>query len=226
MGESLIGKVDGLLLDLGVSSPQLDEADRGFSFMRDGPLDMRMDPDSGVSASRWLASVDEIELRRTISKFGEERQAARIARAIVEARDKGPIERTSQLAAIVEAAVPAPHGKHRPKKHAATKTFQAIRIAINAELEQLEAALSQSIDVLRQGGRLCVISFHSLEDRIVKRFMRDMSRVPEPYRGMPSIPEAYRPKLKLIGKAIAATSEEIAANRRARSARLRIAERT
>ena len=226
MGESLIGKVDGLLLDLGVSSPQLDEADRGFSFMRDGPLDMRMDPDSGVSAGRWLASVDEIELRRIISKFGEERQAARIARAIVEAREKGPIERTSQLAAIVEAAVPAAHGKYRPKKHAATKTFQAIRIAVNAELEQLEAALSQAIDVLRQGGRLCVISFHSLEDRIVKRFMRDMSRVPEPYRGMPSIPEIYRPKLKLIGKAIAATGAEIAANRRARSARLRIAERT
>ncbi len=226
MGESLIGRVDGLLLDLGVSSPQLDEADRGFSFMRDGPLDMRMDPDSGISASQWLASVDEIELRRIISKFGEERHAARIARAIVEARNTVPIERTSQLAAIVDAAVPTPRGKQRPKKHAATKTFQAIRIAINAELEQLEAVLSQALDVLRQGGRLCVISFHSLEDRLVKRFMRDMSRVPEPYRGMPSVPERYRPRLKLIGKAIAATSDEIAANRRARSARLRIAERT
>ncbi len=225
-GEPLVGKVDGLLLDLGVSSPQLDDAERGFSFMRDGPLDMRMDPDSKMSAGQWLASVDEIELRRTISKFGEERQAARIARAIVEARDRGAIERTSQLAAIVEAAVPAPRGKYRPKKHAATKTFQAIRIAVNAELDQLEAALSQAIDVLRQGGRLCVISFHSLEDRIVKRFMRDMSRVPEPHRGMPSIPDIYKPKLKRIGKAIAATSDEIAANRRARSARLRIAERT
>ncbi len=225
-GETLVGKVDGLLLDLGVSSPQLDEGDRGFSFMRDGPLDMRMDPDSGVSASQWLASVDEIELRRIISKFGEERHAARIARAIVEAREKAPIERTSQLAAIVGTAVPAPRGKQRPKKHVATKTFQAIRIAINAELEQLEAALSQAIDLLAKGGRLCVISFHSLEDRLVKRFMRDMSRVPEPYRGMPSIPDKYRPRLKLIGKAIAATDEEIAVNRRARSARLRIAERT
>ena len=226
VGGSLIGKVDGLLLDLGVSSPQLDEADRGFSFLRDGPLDMRMDPDSGVSASDWLASVDEITLRRIISKLGEERHAARIARAVVAARENAPIRRTSELAAIVEAAVPAAHGKHRSRKHPATKTFQAIRISINGELEQLESALAQAVDLLRQGGRLCVISFHSLEDRMVKRFMRDSSREPEPYRGMPSIPEAYRPKLRIIGKAIAATAEEIAVNRRARSARLRVAERT
>ena len=226
VGGSLIGKVDGLLLDLGVSSPQLDEADRGFSFLRDGPLDMRMDPDSGVSASDWLASVDEITLRRIISKLGEERHAARIARAVVAARENAPIRRTSELAAIVEAAVPAAHGKHRSRKHPATKTFQAIRISINGELEQLESALAQAVDLLRQGGRLCVISFHSLEDRMVKRFMRDSSREPEPYRGMPSIPEAYRPKLRVIGKAIAATAEEIAVNRRARSARLRVAERT
>ncbi|MBT8068321.1 MAG: 16S rRNA (cytosine(1402)-N(4))-methyltransferase RsmH [Gammaproteobacteria bacterium] len=225
-GGSLIGQVDGLLLDLGVSSPQLDEADRGFSFLRDGPLDMRMDPDSGVSASDWLAAVDEIELRRIISKLGEERHAARIARAVVAARENAPIRRTTELAAIVEAAVPAAHGKHRSRKHPATKTFQAIRIAINRELEQLESVLEQAVDVLKQGGRLCVISFHSLEDRMVKRFMRDSSREPEPYRGMPSIPEAYRPKLKLIGKAVAATAEEIALNRRARSARLRVAERT
>ena len=225
-GGSLIGQVDGLLLDLGVSSPQLDEADRGFSFLRDGPLDMRMDPDSGVSASDWLATVDEIELRRIISKLGEERHAARIARAVVAARENAPIQRTTELAAIVEAAVPAAHGKHRSRKHPATKTFQAIRIAINRELEQLETVLEQAVDVLKQGGRLCVISFHSLEDRMVKRFMRDSSREPEPYRGMPSIPEAYRPKLKLIGKAVAATAEEIAVNRRARSARLRVAERT
>jgi 16S rRNA (cytosine1402-N4)-methyltransferase len=225
-GCSLIGRVDGLLLDLGVSSPQLDEADRGFSFMRDGPLDMRMDPDSGISASDWLASVDEIDLRRILWKFGEERHAARIARAVVAARENAPIRRTSELAAIVETAVPAAHGKHRSRKHPATKTFQAIRISINGELEQLESALAQTIDVLRQGGRLCVISFHSLEDRMVKRFMRDSSREPEPYRGMPSVPEAYRPKLRLIGKAVTATDEEIAVNRRARSARLRVAERT
>ncbi|MGB5491522.1 MAG: 16S rRNA (cytosine(1402)-N(4))-methyltransferase RsmH [Woeseiaceae bacterium] len=225
-GRSLIGKVDGLLFDLGVSSPQLDEAERGFSFLRDGPLDMRMDPDSGIPASEWLASVDEKELRRLISKFGEERHAARIARALVAARENAPIRRTSELAAVVESAVPAPYGGKRTKKHPATKTFQAIRIVINSELDQITAALDQALDVLRPGGRLCVISFHSLEDRIVKRFMRDTSREPEPYRGMPSIPEEYRPKLKIIGKAVAATAEEIAVNRRARSARLRIAERT
>ena len=225
-GQTLTGRVDGLLLDLGVSSPQLDEAHRGFSFMRDGPLDMRMDPDSGVSASQWLASVDEIDLRSIISKLGEERHAARIARAVEAAREIAPIERTLQLADIVESAVPAPYGRQRSKKHPATKTFQAIRIAINGELEQLESALLQAVDVLRQGGRLCVISFHSLEDRLVKRFMRDSSREPEPYRGMPSIPDEFRPKLKIIGKAIAATADEIALNRRARSARLRIAERT
>ncbi|MGI9233634.1 MAG: 16S rRNA (cytosine(1402)-N(4))-methyltransferase RsmH, partial [Woeseiaceae bacterium] len=225
-GQSLIGRVDGLLLDLGVSSPQLDEAARGFSFLRDGPLDMRMDPDSGVSASEWLASVDEIELRRVISKLGEERHASRIARAVVDARENAPIVGTAELAAIVEDAVPVIHGRHRSKRHPATKTFQAIRMAVNGELEQLASALAQSVDILRQGGRLCVISFHSLEDRMVKRFMRDASREAEPYRGMPSIPEEYRPRLKIIGKAVAATAEEIAANRRARSARLRIAERT
>ena len=222
----LAGKVDGLLFDLGVSSPQLDEADRGFSFLRDGPLDMRMDPESGLSASEWLATVDATELKRVISKFGEERHAARITRAIVNSRNDKPIERTSDLAAIVESAVPAPYGRERSKKHPATKTFQAIRIAINGELEQLEAVLAQSVNVLRKGGRLCVISFHSLEDRIVKRFMRAASSEPEPYRGMPTIPEEYRPRLRVIGKAIAATAEEVAVNRRARSARLRIAERT
>ena len=224
-GQSLLRRVDGLLFDLGVSSPQLDEADRGFSFMRDGPLDMRMDPHSGVSASQWLASVDEAELRRVISKFGEERHAARIASALVAARENAPIETTLALAAIVESAVPATYGVRRSKRHAATKTFQAIRIAINGELEQLNSALAQSLDVLRQGGRLCVISFHSLEDRIVKRFMRDASREPEQYRGMPSVPDEFRPKLKIIGRAIVATAGEIADNRRARSARLRIAER-
>ena len=225
-GCSLIGKVDGLLLDLGVSSPQLDEAGRGFSFLRDGPLDMRMDPDSGVPASAWLASVDEKELRRIISKLGEERHAARIARAIVATRKDEPIQSTRQLAEIVAAAVPAAHGKHRSKKHPATKTFQAIRMFINGELAQLESALQQSIEVLAPSGRLCAISFHSLEDRMVKQFMRTSSREPEPYRGLPSIPEEYRPKMAVVGKAIAATPDEVAANRRARSARLRIAERT
>lgn len=215
------GQVDGLLFDLGVSSPQLDVATRGFSFLRDGPLDMRMDPDSGVSAADWLQSVEEANLRQVIYKYGEDRDAPRIARAIVNARDNDKIRSTLQLAGIIAAVVPA----HTRKKHPATKTFQAIRIFINDELGQIESALQQSIDVLRQGGRLCVISFHSLEDRIVKRFMRDASRESEQYRGMPDVPEEFRPRMQLIGKAISASAEEIADNVRARSARLRVAER-
>jgi len=221
--KSLVGKVDGLLFDLGVSSPQLDEARRGFSFLRDGPLDMRMDPDSGTSASDWLAVVEPQELTRTLRVYGEETHARRISSAIVSAREKGAIRTTVELADIVESAVPA---KVRAKKrHPATKTFQAIRIAVNGELAQLEALLEQSVDVLGKGGRLCVISFHSLEDRMVKRFMRNASREPEQYRGMPSMPEELRPKLKTVGKVVVATDEEIMSNRRARSARLRIAER-
>ncbi len=222
MGErGLTGQVDGLLLDLGVSSPQLDEAERGFSFLRDGPLDMRMDPGAGVSAAQWLKTVEQKALKNVLKQYGEEREAARIARAILAARENTAIETTGQLADIVSSVVPA----HTRKKHPATKTFQAIRIFINDELEQLEAVLAQSIDVLQQGGRLCVISFHSLEDRIVKRFMRDASRESEQYRGMPNVPAEHRPKLTLIGKAISATAEEIKVNIRARSARLRVAER-
>jgi 16S rRNA (cytosine1402-N4)-methyltransferase len=216
-----------VLLDLGVSSPQLDEAGRGFSFLRDGPLDMRMDPDAGISAADWIASVDERELKRVLKTYGEERFAARIAAAIVTLRDEQPIRRTGQLAKIIADAVPV----HADKIHPATRSFQAIRIVINDELEQLRAALEQSVNVLRKptalrsGGRLCVISFHSLEDRMVKRFMREASRESEQYRGMPSVPPEHRPTLKAIGRLIEATAEEIAANRRARSARLRVAER-
>ena len=223
----LRGSVDGVLLDLGVSSPQLDEAGRGFSFLRDGPLDMRMDPDAGISAADWLASVDERELKRVLKTYGEERFAARIAAAIVALRDEQPIRRTGQLAKIIADAVPV----HADRIHPATRSFQAIRIVINDELEQLRAALEQSVNVLRKptalrsGGRLCVISFHSLEDRMVKRFMREASRESEQYRGMPSVPPEHRPTLKAIGRLIEATAEEIAANRRARSARLRVAER-
>ena len=212
-----------MLFDLGVSSPQLDEARRGFSFLRDGPLDMRMDPDSGTSASDWLQAVEERELIQVLRSYGEETFAKRIAAAIVAAREISPIETTLQLAALVEGAVPAK--QRAQKKHPATKTFQAIRIAVNGELHQLQAVLNQSLRVLRKGGRLCVISFHSLEDRLVKRFMRDESREPEQYRGMPDVPAQYRPKLKLIGKAVQATAVEVDANRRSRSARLRIAER-
>jgi len=219
----LLGKVDGLLFDLGVSSPQLDEAHRGFSFLRDGPLDMRMDPDSGISASDFLQRVDQKELIRVLRQFGEETHASRIARAILEARAVSPIATTGQLASLVAGAVPAK--TRAQKKHPATKTFQAIRIAVNGELDQLEALLKQSLNVLGKGGRLCVISFHSLEDRMVKRFIRNESNEPEQYRGMPSIPEAFRPKLSTIGKVVVATDEEIQLNRRSRSARLRIAER-
>ena len=215
------GGVDGLLLDLGVSSPQLDEAKRGFSFLRDGPLDMRMDPDAGISAAEWLKTANEKALKQVIYKYGEERDAPRIARAIVAARAISKIETTRQLADVVSSVVPA----HTRKKHPATKTFQAIRIFINNELEQLEAVLEQSLELFATGGRLSVISFHSLEDRIVKRFMRDASRETDQWRGMPNVPAEFRPKLKLIGKVITASAEEIAANVRARSARLRIAER-
>ena len=218
---NLLGKVAGLLLDLGVSSPQLDEADRGFSFRIDGPLDMRMDPDRGQSAAEWLAIVDERTLKNVIRKFGEERFAGRIARAIVNARKEHSLTRTMALANVISAAVPV-KGK---KRHPATKTFQAIRIFINRELEQLEVALEASIELLAPGGRLCVISFHSLEDRQVKRFMRRASEEPPQYRGLPDIPPEYRPPMKVVGKAIAATNEEVARNPRARSARLRIAER-
>ncbi len=221
--KELKGRIDGILLDLGVSSPQLDEALRGFSFLRDGPLDMRMDPESGWSASEYLQQVEQKDLIRVLRQFGEETHAPRIARAICDARAKSPITTTGQLASIVEAAVP---GKARAqKKHPATKTFQAIRIAVNDELGQLAAALDQSVDLLRKHGRLCVISFHSLEDRMVKRFMRKASSEPEQYRGMPSMPDELRPKLATVGKVIVATPEEIQLNRRARSARLRIAER-
>lgn len=216
------GRVNGLLLDLGVSSPQLDDAQRGFSFRHDGPLDMRMDPTAGQSAADWLATVDEKTLRRVLKQYGEERFANRIARAIVAARATAPLTRTAQLAELVAANVPG----HRERKHPATRTFQAIRIAINSELEQLDAALAASVAVLAPAGRLCVISFHSLEDRRVKRFMRENSRDAEPYRGMPEVPPQYRAPLRLVGKAVSATDAEIAANPRARSAHLRIAERT
>jgi 16S rRNA (cytosine1402-N4)-methyltransferase len=217
----LTGRVNGLLLDLGVSSPQLDEGERGFSFLRDGPLDMRMDPGSGYPASDWLQNVEEQELKRVLKTYGEERNAARIARAIVAARAQRPIETTGQLADIVAAAAPA----RGERKHPATRTFQAIRIFINRELEQLETVLPQALEVLARGGRLCVISFHSLEDRIVKRFIREASREAPQYRGLPNVPEAFRPKLRVIGRAITATAQEITDNVRARSARLRVAER-
>jgi 16S rRNA (cytosine1402-N4)-methyltransferase len=212
---------DGILFDLGVSSPQLDAAARGFSFMRDGPLDMRMDPGAGPSAAAWLAHAREDELARVIHELGEERFARRIARAIVTRRQQTPIERTADLAAIVASAVRT----REPGKHPATRTFQAIRMHINRELEEIERGLAASLALLAPLGRLCVISFHSLEDRLVKVFLRRHASVDPVYAGLPDVPPGARPKLRLVGKALKPSAHEAALNPRARSARLRVAER-
>lgn len=212
---------DGLLFDLGVSSPQLDEASRGFSFSHDGPLDMRMDNESGMTAASWLARAPEHEIAQVIREYGEERFARRIARAVVAARVQQPILRTAQLAEIVAASVPM----REPGKHPATRTFQAIRIHVNAELEQIDAALNQSLALLAPGGRLCVISFHSLEDGRVKGFMQRHSQEDPVYAGLPEVPAHARPKLRRVGKAIHPGADEIARNPRSRSAILRVAER-
>lgn len=215
-----LGQVDGLLMDLGVSSPQLDVAERGFGFSRDGELDMRMDPGNGVSAAQWLASVEEGELVRVLREYGEERYARRIAGAIIAARTVEPILRTGQLAEIVKVAHPRWERHHHP----ATRSFQAIRIHINGELDAISQALSNAVDVLKVGGRLAVISFHSLEDRLVKRALRQPvpdARIPR-HLPQPAI-EAH--PWKLIGKAVKAGKAELAVNPRARSAVLRVAER-
>ena len=224
-----IGKVDGVLLDLGVSSPQIDDPHRGFSLRADGPLDMRMDPTRGTSAADWLAAVTEHELRRVIADYGEERFAQQIARAIVAARAHEPLVRTRQLAAIVAKAVRA-RGRSDRSQDPATRTFQALRIHINQELTELSLALERVLPRLAIGGRLAVISFHSLEDRLVKQFLRKHA---EPYGGdarVARLPIATRalpvPPLRLVGRAIRPGADEIAANPRSRSARLRIAERT
>ncbi|KGQ69944.1 16S rRNA methyltransferase [Chelonobacter oris] len=226
----LAGKVDGILLDLGVSSPQLDEAERGFSFMNDGPLDMRMDTTQGMSAAEWLNQVSIDDLSWVLKTFGEERFARRIATAIVNfnktARENGQsgLNRTLQLAEVISQAVPF-KDKH---KHPATRTFQAIRIFINRELDELERALASSLKVLAPHGRLSIISFHSLEDRMVKRFMRKQSKGEEIPKGIPLREDQIDRKqtLKTIGKAIMPSEQEQQQNPRSRSAVLRIAERT
>jgi 16S rRNA (cytosine1402-N4)-methyltransferase len=217
----LEGELQGVLLDLGVSSPQLDEAGRGFSFMQDGPLDMRMDNESGISAAQWLARAGEREIADVIFRLGEEKFSRRIARAIVAARSTAAIVGTRQLADIVSGAVPT----REPGKHPATRTFQALRIHVNRELEEVEAALPQAVKLLAPGGRLCVISFHSLEDRLVKRFMRREAQGDPVYAGLPDIPPHARPRLRLVGGAVMPGETEVAANPRARSAVLRVAER-
>lgn len=213
-------RFDGILLDLGVSSPQLDDAERGFSFMQDGPLDMRMDPTSGESVAEWLARAAEEDIANVIYEFGEERRSRAIARRICEARKETTLTRTSQLAALVAKVVRA-----EPGKHPATRTFQALRIFINQEFEALDRVLAQSLDALAPGGRLAVISFHSLEDRRVKHFMRDAAgRAPRPRGGLP-LPGEAAPVLQLVGKAVRAGEAEVRVNVRARSAVLRVAER-
>lgn len=215
------GRVNGVLLDLGVSSPQLDRAERGFSFLNDGPLDMRMDNSSGVSAADWLKVAEADEMAQVFKAYGEERFARRIARAIVEARADQPIETTQRLADIISAANPA----WEKGKHPATRCFQAIRIHINGELDDLKSCLDQSLRVLAPGGRLAVISFHSLEDRIVKRFMRDAERGDRFPPGIPVTEAQRNSRLALIGKAIKPSRREVEENPRARSAVLRVAER-
>ncbi|NOU51841.1 16S rRNA (cytosine(1402)-N(4))-methyltransferase RsmH [Pseudoalteromonas sp. JBTF-M23] len=219
----LLGKVDGILLDIGVSSPQLDDAQRGFSFMHDGPLDMRMDPTTGRSAAQWLAEADLEDITFVIKKYGEEKFGRRIAHKVIETRAHTPITTTKQLADLVDEAVPV-KDKH---KHPATRTFQAIRIYINSELEEIQTALQASLEVLKPGGRLVVISFHSLEDRIVKQFIKKQSKGEAMPRGLPLTDAQLKQNLtlKAVGKAIKPSAEEIAANPRARSSVLRVAQK-
>lgn len=216
------GKVQGILLDLGVSSPQLDDPERGFSFMNDGPLDMRMNNQSGPSAADWLNSATADEIAEVLREYGEERFAWRIAQAIVERRAVEPLSRTRQLAAWIEAASPF-REKH---KHPATRSFQAIRIFINRELDDLESVLQQAVDVLAPGGRLVVISFHSLEDRIVKQFIQRKEKGEPLPRHLPVRHDSVKRELRSVAKQVRASDEEVSRNPRSRSAIMRVAERT
>jgi 16S rRNA (cytosine1402-N4)-methyltransferase len=210
-----------VLFDLGVSSPQLDDPARGFSFRADGPLDMRMDPTRGAPVSEWLARASVDEIRQVIATFGEERFARRVAQAIDAARRERPLTRTAELASLVARAVRT----REPGKHPATRTFQALRMFINDELGQLERGLTGTLEVLSPGGRLAVISFHSLEDRAVKRFMQREAQIDPALRGLPVVPAAARPRLKLVGRKQRPGEAELARNPRSRSALLRVAER-
>lgn len=216
-----IGAVDGILLDLGVSSPQLDEAERGFSFMQDGPLDMRMDTSSGETAAQWLSYAKAEDIADALKEYGEERFAKRIAAAIVEAREEAPITTTARLSKIVSEANP----RWEKHKHPATRSFQGVRIKVNRELGDLQDLLSAALELLRVGGRLVVISFHSLEDRLVKRYMRDMSRGDPIPVGVPVTESALNKRMKLVGKAVKASPAEVDGNVRARSAIMRVAEK-
>jgi 16S rRNA (cytosine1402-N4)-methyltransferase len=217
-----IDAVDGILLDLGVSSPQLDDAGRGFSFSHDGPLDMRMDTSRGETAAEWLSHAASAEIAEVLREYGEERFARRIAEAIVAARAEQPITTTGRLARVVSEANP----RWEKHKHPATRAFQAIRIKVNSELDDLRALLDCALDLLRIGGRLVVMSFHSLEDRMVKRYMRDMARGESYPPGVPVPESALNKRMKVIGRAVKAGADEVAGNVRARSAIMRVAEKT
>lgn len=219
----LLQKIDGILLDLGVSSPQLDDAERGFSFLRDGPLDMRMNTEAGISAAEWLQNAERDEIAFVLKEYGEERFARKIAAAIVYDRGDKPFVRTSDLAGLIERIIK----KREPGKHPATRSFQAIRIQVNGELDAIKHVLADSLDILKTGGRLSVISFHSLEDRIVKRFVNEQSKPKPVPRGLPVTDDelAKDIKLKVIGKAIKPSAQELELNTRARSSVLRVAER-
>ncbi len=214
-------QIDGVLLDLGVSSPQLDEADRGFSFMKDGPLDMRMDNSQGQTAAEWIAEAETSEIATVLKEYGEERFGKRIAAAIVEAREEKPITRTLELSEIVTAANP----KWEKTKHPATRAFQGIRIFINRELDDLSSTLGDVVQLLKPSGRIAVISFHSLEDRIVKRFFREQSRGKDLPMSIPVTESMLDKKLKILGKPFKASEAELEENIRSRSAVMRIAER-
>ena len=216
-----ISALDGLLFDLGVSSPQLDEAERGFSFQKDGPLDMRMDNQEGMTAAQWLAEATEDEINQVLWRYGEEKHARRISRAILRRREEKPFERTADLAAVISSAVP----RSRERKHPATRTFQAIRIHLNREMQSLESGLDAALEILAPGGRLCVISFHSLEDRMVKRFIRGHSRPDPVYAGLPNIPEHAQARMAVVGKSVTASEQELDENPRSRSATLRVGEK-
>jgi 16S rRNA (cytosine1402-N4)-methyltransferase len=219
----LVGKIDGILMDLGVSSPQLDDAERGFSFMREGPLDMRMDTSKGISAAEWLAKADEQDITQVIKEFGEEKFGKRIAHAIVNTRQHTPITTTLQLADLIDEAVPV-----KDKfKHPATRSFQGIRIYINSELDEIKTGLKAALKTLAPGGRLAVISFHSLEDRLVKRFVREQSRGLDVPAGLPIMQAEIdaTKAMKAVGKAIKPSKHELEQNVRARSSVLRVAEK-
>ncbi|WP_223669457.1 16S rRNA (cytosine(1402)-N(4))-methyltransferase RsmH [Kangiella shandongensis] len=217
----LFGQIDGVLMDLGVSSPQLDQAERGFSFMQDGPLDMRMDTSCGQTAADWIAETSEDDMVWAFKTYGEERYAKRIARAIIEKRQRAPITRTLQLAEMIKEA----HPRWEKHKHPATRCFQAIRIAVNSELDDLSRTLEQSLECLKIGGRIVAISFHSLEDRMVKRFIQKQEKGQDFPPGLPVTEDMINRRMKKVGKFTKAGDEELARNVRARSAVMRIAEK-